>query len=193
MSLQNLFYPVTCLLSPKIHLSGYKISYYLHYHVNIVFYIRNHFIPSLISLLQHLAGPWAVTGDFNLILREEDKSNERIDQTNLWRFRRAVASLELQDLHLHGRSFTWSNEWESPTLVRLDRVVVSVDWDKRFPNSHLRALGSNVSDHRPLLLHTNMGHMAKARFTLRFTGPSSATLTRSSQAPGVGHKTSATL
>jgi endonuclease/exonuclease/phosphatase family metal-dependent hydrolase len=92
-----------------------------------------------------------------LILRKEDKSNERINRTNLERFRHAVASLELQDLHLHGRSFTWSNERESPTLVRLDRVLVSVDWDKKFPNSHLRALGSDASDHWPLLLHTNMG------------------------------------
>ena len=53
-------------------------------------------------------GPRAVTGDFNLILSEEDKNNDRIDRTNLRRFRRAVATLELQDLHLHGRCFTWS-------------------------------------------------------------------------------------
>jgi endonuclease/exonuclease/phosphatase family metal-dependent hydrolase len=109
-------------------------------------------------------GPWAVTGDFNLILNEADKSNDRIDRANLRRFRRTVANLELQDLHLHGRCFTWSNERDVPTLIRLDRVLVSIDWDTRFPNSHLRALGTDASDHCALLLQTNMGQMSKARF-----------------------------
>lgn len=51
-----------------------------------------------------------------------------------------------------------------PTLVRLGRVLVSVDWDELFPNSHLRGLSSDASDHCPLLLHTNLGAMSKARF-----------------------------
>lgn len=105
-----------------------------------------------------------MTGDFNLILNEADKSKDRIDRVNLRRFRRAVSSLELQVLHLHGRCFTWSNERENPTLVRLDRVLVSIDWDALFPNAHLRGLGSDASDHCPLLLQTNLGQMSKARF-----------------------------
>ena len=59
-----------------------------------------------------------------------------------------MATLELQDMHLHGRCFTWSNERERPTLVRLDRVLISI----KFPNAHLRGLGSDASDHCPLLL-----------------------------------------
>jgi hypothetical protein len=53
---------------------------------------------------------------------------------DLRRFRRTIAALELQDLHLHGRSFTWSNECDSPMLVRLDRVLVSIDWDDENPS-----------------------------------------------------------
>ena len=109
-------------------------------------------------------GPWVLTGDFNLILNEADKSNDKVDRANLRRFRRTVAALELQDLHLHERCFTWSNEHENPTLVRLDRVLVSLDWDTLFPNTHLRGLGSEASDHCALLLQTNMGQMSKARF-----------------------------
>lgn len=78
-----------------------------------------------------------VTGDFNLILNEADKNNDRLNRVNLRRFRRTVASLGLQDVHLHGRSFTWSNKRDNPTLVRLDRVLVSLDWDQKFPNAHL--------------------------------------------------------
>lgn len=38
-----------------------------------------------------------------------------------------MAALELQDLHLHGRLFAWSNERDTPTLMRLDRVLVLID------------------------------------------------------------------
>jgi len=119
------------------------------------------FLEELEAIRDACAGPWAITGDFNLILNEADKSNERKDRTNLRRFRQTVATLELQDMHLHGRCFTWSNERERPTLVRLDRVLISVDWDEKFPNAHLHGLGCDASYHCPLLLQTNMGHMTK--------------------------------
>ena len=122
------------------------------------------FMEELEAIRDACQGPWAIYGDFNLILSEADKNNQRINRTNLSRFRRTVASLEMQDLHLHGRCFTWSNERENPTLVRLDRVLVSIDWDEMFPSSHLRTLELDASDHFPLLLHTNMGSMSKARF-----------------------------
>lgn len=122
------------------------------------------FLEELEAVRDACAGPWMLTGDFNLILNEADKNNECIDRANLRRFRRTVAGLQLQDLHLHGRTYTWSNERETPTLVRLDKVLVSVDWEEKFPNSHLRGLGSNASDHCALLLQTNLGRMSKARF-----------------------------
>ena len=121
------------------------------------------FLEELEAIRDACQGPWAVTGDFNLILNEEDKSNDRIDRANLRRFRRTVAALELQDLHLHGRAFTWSNERENPTLVRLDRVLVSMDWEELFPNAHLQGLGSDASDHCPLLLHKSNGVLAQVR------------------------------
>lgn len=128
-------------------------------------------MEELEAIRDSFTGPWAVTGDFNLILSEQDKNNDRIDGTNLCRFRWTVAALELQDLHLHGRCFTWSNERDAPMLVRLDRFLVSFDWDQMFPNCHLRGLGSDASDHCPLLLQTNLGQKAKARFHFEIFWP----------------------
>jgi hypothetical protein len=45
--------------------------------------------------------------------------------------------IELSEVHLMGRRFTWSNEREAPTLVRLDRVLASVDWEELFPECAL--------------------------------------------------------
>ena len=99
------------------------------------------FLEELEAIRDSCSGPWAVCGDFNLILNEADKNNARINRANLSRFRRTVEDLELQDLHLHGRCFTWSNERENPTLVRLERVLVSIEWDVLFPQFPPALLG----------------------------------------------------
>ena len=106
------------------------------------------FLEELEAIRDACHGPWAVTGDFNLILNEADKNNQRIDRANLRRFRRTVAELQLKDLHLHGRCFTWSNERDSRTLVRLDRVLVSVDWDELFPSSQVGARVAKMVGHQ---------------------------------------------
>ena len=129
------------------------------------------FLEELEAIRDACAGPWAITGDFNLILNEADKNNERIDRANLHRFQRTVVALELQDMHLHGRTFTWSNERDSPTLVWLNRVLISVDWDEKFPKAHLRGLGTDASDHCALLLQNNLGQMTKARFHFELFWP----------------------
>lgn len=122
------------------------------------------FLEELEAIRDTCSGPWAITGDFNLILSEADKNNDRIDRANLRRFRRTVATLGLQDMHLHGCTFTWSNERDHPTLVRLDRVLISLEWDDKFPSAHLRGLGSDASDHCPLLLQMNLGQMSRFHF-----------------------------
>lgn len=81
---------------------------------------------------------WVVAGDFNLILDSADKNNGRANRRNIARFRGVVDELELRDIHLHGRLYTWSNERTNPTMVKLDRVLTSVDWEERFPFCFLR-------------------------------------------------------
>lgn len=58
------------------------------------------FLEELEAIRDACPGPWAVAGDFNLILNEADKSNNRIDRRSICRFRRTVSQLQLQDLHL---------------------------------------------------------------------------------------------
>lgn len=41
-------------------------------------------------------------------------------------------SHSLVDLQLSGATFTWSNHKDRPTMSRLDRFVVSVDWVDRY-------------------------------------------------------------
>lgn len=122
------------------------------------------FLDELAAARDLCDGAWIVIGDFNLILEAADKSSGRINRASMLRFRCFVDEAELQDLHLVGRSYTWSNERERPTLVRLDRALTSLDWEDLFPDSSLQALASDASDHAPLLLQTNTGFTRKPRF-----------------------------
>lgn len=97
-------------------------------------------------------GPWAVAGDFNLIYRAADKNNQNIDRAMMGRFRRLINDLQLCEIDLLGRRYTWSNEREAPTLVRLDRVFCSNEWDAAYPNHFLHTTTIGVSDHCPLIL-----------------------------------------
>lgn len=113
---------------------------------------KREFIEELKSLKQVAPEKWLILGDFNLIYKAEDKSNSRINRRMMGKFRDAIEHLELKELNLHGRKFTWSNGQENPTMTRIDMAFCSVEWEEEFPTSHLQALASTLSDHCPLLL-----------------------------------------
>jgi hypothetical protein len=71
-----------------------------------------------------------INGDFNMIYQAADKSNGRLHRRQMGRFRRLLSDLELKQLHLHGRLFTWSNERTHRTLERIDRIFISLDWER---------------------------------------------------------------
>lgn len=86
------------------------------------------FLQELRDVRAACHGPWIVLGDFNLIVKAEDKNNDNLNRAMMGRFRRLINDLGLHDVYLHGRKFTWSNQQDSPTLVRLDRVLYSTEW-----------------------------------------------------------------
>jgi hypothetical protein len=55
---------------------------------------------------------------------------------------------------MSGRKFTWANSLPIPTYERLDRVLVSCEWEQKFPLTTVDALSREISDHTPLLLST---------------------------------------
>lgn len=105
-----------------------------------------------------------ITGDFNMIYQAADKNNDRLNLSSMRRFRRTLDALGVQELYLHGRLFTWSNERRRPTLERIDRAFASVQWLEDFADHRLRSLSSDSSDHAPLLLQLRTQPWAKPRF-----------------------------
>jgi exonuclease III len=126
--------------------------------------VKAGFLQELCDLRPSLSGPWVFCGDFILIYQVADKSNGRLSRRMMGRFRRLLNDLELSELHLSGRLFTWSNERLHSTLERIDRMFVSEGWESLYPRSHLQALYSRCSNHAPLLLQFDDGFNPKWRF-----------------------------
>ena len=64
---------------------------------------------------------------------------------------------------MNGGTFTWSNYHEIPTLERLDRILISEDWENMFPLTTLRTIAREMSDHNPLLLCTDQERVRKTK------------------------------
>ncbi|KAM0905185.1 hypothetical protein ACQ4PT_017550 [Festuca glaucescens] len=73
-------------------------------------------VPDKLQFLEDLrqhcpsSSPALLVGDFNLILKASDKNTNNYNRRTMAAFRRFTNDLELEDLYLHGRRYTWSNE-----------------------------------------------------------------------------------
>lgn len=110
------------------------------------------FMEELRRIKQHTLSRWMLLGDFNMIYKASEKSNNNINLRLMGRFRAMIEDLELIDFPLLGRRFTWSNERQNITLTKIDRVLVTNDWEAAFPHYQLSPASTNVSDHCPLIL-----------------------------------------
>jgi hypothetical protein len=67
-----------------------------------------------------------------------------------------VNSLDLREFELSGRQYTWTNNLHTPTYEKLDRVLVSTEWELKYPKVTVNTLTRGLSDHTPLLLDTSL-------------------------------------
>lgn len=126
--------------------------------------LKTKFLDDLTASRLVCQGKWMVLGDFNMILRASEKNNDNLNHNIMNKFRNFMDFHELKELYMHGRRFTWSNERDTPMLTKIDRVLVSVDWELANPDCLLQVLSTNVSDHAPLHLTTSASCWPKKRF-----------------------------
>ena len=72
--------------------------------------------------------------------------------SSMRRFSEVIDELELRDLPLQGGPFTWSGGLNSQTMSRIDRFLVTEDWESYFNGVVQCTLSRPVSDHFPILL-----------------------------------------
>ncbi|XP_077249317.1 uncharacterized protein LOC143888801 [Tasmannia lanceolata] len=97
-------------------------------------------------------GPWMVGGNFNTIRLPEEKNRMALITTSMRNLSNFINDSALIDLLLEGARFTWTNNQENLIMSRLDRILISMEWEEAFPLIYQRALPKPTSDHNPILL-----------------------------------------
>ncbi|XP_058078531.1 uncharacterized protein LOC131226823 [Magnolia sinica] len=101
-----------------------------------------------------ISGPWAVGGNFNIVLSTvERQSNRNQDLGSYTEFTDVMESAGLMDAGFSGNRFTCSNNQacNSRVWARLDRVLCNGTWINVFPHFQVKHLPRVNFNHYPLL------------------------------------------
>lgn len=93
---------------------------------------------------------WMILGDFNYIRGPDNRNKPGGDTNSMMTFNNIIINLDLVEIPLKGRSFTWSNQQESPLLEKLDWIFTSSHWTTTFPGTLAFPLARITSDHVPI-------------------------------------------
>jgi endonuclease/exonuclease/phosphatase family metal-dependent hydrolase len=102
--------------------------------------------------------PIIIEGDFNLLRFPHEKSKGRFDNYWPYLFPAVIDSIDLREVSMIGRQFTWANSLPQPTNEKMDHVLMDTKLESNFPLVTVRALEliEAFSDHAPILLTTWM-------------------------------------
>lgn len=109
---------------------------------------------------------WIIMGDFNLYRTSENRNREGANIGDMFLFNSMISHMELTEIPLHGKRFTWSNMQQPPLLEKLDWVFTNNSWTLTYPETSCSALSMEVSDHWPLVvtISTDVPKVAIFRF-----------------------------
>lgn len=119
--------------------------------------------------------PWVCIGDFNdLLAAHEKRGQHEHPNWKLQGFKQAVSDSGLLDISMEGYQFTWERARGSENWVeeRLDRVLATESWIRRFKEAWVWCLEASTSDHLLIfmdpkpLIHTHRPR----RFRLKMCG-----------------------
>ena len=116
---------------------------------------KSHFLSEIVRVCSKEALPIVIGGDFNIIRRPDEKNNDNYNDRWPFMFNAVIDSLNLREIEMTGRKFTWANHLQNQTFEKLDRVLVCTDLEAKYPHTTVYALTREISDHTPLLLSTN--------------------------------------
>lgn len=115
------------------------------------------------ELMRSLIGaediPYVFFGDFNEILRGEEKEGETVrHEPDMAAFRRCLEDCNVVDLGFRGSFYTLSRGNSPSTMIRerLDRFLATPCWVDLFPNINVRHFPIYKFDHAPILLNSSM-------------------------------------
>ncbi|CAN1129256.1 hypothetical protein LINPERHAP2_LOCUS5114 [Linum perenne] len=110
------------------------------------------FISELRDILLWWNLPVCMIGDFNMVRNTQEVASGYRSLNEMRAFNDFIEDFGLIDLPLGGASYTFSNLRDVASLSRIERALVSVEWEGFFKDCSLRAMARTCSDHYPLVL-----------------------------------------
>ncbi|KAH0653162.1 hypothetical protein KY290_031451 [Solanum tuberosum] len=99
--------------------------------------------------------PWIISGDFNVVLNENEKiGGVPVQPADTEDFVNCIGSCDLTEVSYRGNPFTWWNGRVAEDCIfeRLDRVLVYEELQDWFSQLEVEHLSTTESDHAPMLL-----------------------------------------
>jgi hypothetical protein len=104
----------------------------------------------LLSLDPDEHSMWMFTGDFNIMRSPSNRNRPGGDHNHMLLFNSIIQHLDLEEIPLKGRSFSWSNMQDNPLLERIDWIFTSAEWTSKYPDTMAIPLAKLSSDHIPI-------------------------------------------
>jgi hypothetical protein len=115
---------------------------------------KESFLVELVHMCSHENLPLLMGGDYNILRHPSEKNNDRFHTRWPFLFNVVIDRLNLKEIQMSGRNFTWANNLPTPTFEKLDRILITMEWEEKYPLTTVQALTREVSDHTPLLLNS---------------------------------------
>lgn len=100
-------------------------------------------------------GAWCLMGDFNVVKNHGERRGVATQEhrAEIQGFSQFIDDMELIDIPVYGRKFTWYKS-DGSAMSRLDRFLVSDEWIDSWSNSSQWIMDRDISDHCPIILKT---------------------------------------
>ncbi|XP_016513659.1 uncharacterized protein LOC107830565 [Nicotiana tabacum] len=109
-------------------------------------------------------GPWVVCSNFNITRFPSEKRNCLRRSRAMMKFSDFIDDMNLIDLPLEGGVYTWFKGHNQIISSRVDRILISEEWDDTFRNIKQSLLQRLISDHVPVSLQCGSWEHTKSYF-----------------------------
>ena len=91
--------------------------------------LKEQFLTELVNMCSYEKLPILVGGDFNILRTPYDKNNDNYDSHWPFLFNTIIDGLNLRELEMSGRKYTWANSLPNPTYEKLDIILMATEWE----------------------------------------------------------------
>jgi hypothetical protein len=93
---------------------------------------KENFLAKLVQMGSQKNLPFLMGGDFNILRHPSEKNNSNYNAMWPFLFNAVIDGLNLQELEMMRRNFTWANNLASPTFEKLDHILITTIWEEKF-------------------------------------------------------------